>query len=148
MRAAARPHMSGAVLAALLAAAVPATAHSPLAATVPPDGARPAVTPPAVTATYGEPVARVGDAVVTGPAGRSEVTAARVPGDARRVRITVPPAGPGTYRVTWVAVSADGHRSRAGITFRVRVPAVSRTLLRLSARVRDTAARVARAAPR
>ncbi len=152
MRAVTHAHLHGATLAvsaALVAAvAAPAVAHSPLGATAPRDGAQLVTVPRAVAATYGEPLAGVEDAVVQGPGGRREVTARRVAGDLRQVRISVPAAGPGTYRVAWVAVSADGHRSEARITFRVRPPAVSRSLLRLSARVRAVAVRVASTAPR
>jgi copper transport protein len=133
-----------AVVLAVGLAAVPGAAHTPLAASSPRDGAVLAAAPPFVTATYAEPLGAVRGAVVSAPGGDRTVTPRLMAGDRRRVRVPVPSAGAGAYRVTWVAVSADGHASEATVAFRVRPPAVAVTLLRVSVLVRAAGATVAR----
>lgn len=133
---------AGALVAAI--AAAPAAGHTPLTASVPRDGAVLAAAPVALVATYAEPLGAVRGAVVSAPGGTRAVTHRLGPGDRRRVRIPVPAAGAGAYRVTWVAVSVDGHASEATVAFRVRVPAVAVTLLRVSTLVRAAGAAVER----
>ncbi|MFQ5698990.1 MAG: copper resistance protein CopC [Myxococcota bacterium] len=40
--------------------------------------------------------------------------------DARVVRVGLSPLGPGTYRVRWIAVERDGHRTEGDYSFTIR----------------------------
>jgi len=40
-------------------------------------------------------------------------------GDARRLRVLLPPLAPGSYRVVWRALSEDGHATSGDFTFNV-----------------------------
>jgi methionine-rich copper-binding protein CopC len=42
-----------------------------------------------------------------------------VPGNGKRMAIGLKPLAPGTYRVTWHAVSVDTHRTQGGFDFTV-----------------------------
>jgi methionine-rich copper-binding protein CopC len=41
------------------------------------------------------------------------------PTDARALRVSLPPLGPGTYRVVWRVLSVDTHVTEGDFTFRV-----------------------------
>jgi copper transport protein len=106
-----------------------------------------AAAPAAVTATYNEPVIAVRTALVSIDGRDTRVTAAVSPENHRRVVVPLPSRGPGAYRVSWVAVSADGHPVAGETAFRVRRAPVTVTLLRTAARVRAVARSVEAAIP-
>jgi len=84
-----------------------ALAHAELLSSTPPDGARVAAAPPAVTLTFSDPIdAQFVRVAVTTPAGTVPATATA---SGPRVTVPVPAAGPGAYRVVYRVVSADGH---------------------------------------
>jgi methionine-rich copper-binding protein CopC len=113
--------LAGAVFALIMAAAVPATAHSGLHASEPADGAVLRAPPPAVVLAFMEPV-QVTSLRLLDEAGRErplrregERTAAT-----REARAAVQGAlPPGAYRIEWRGASADGHVGGGAVRFRI-----------------------------
>lgn len=111
--------------AAVLAPAVPALGHTGLRASSPSAGATLSRLPATVTLTFSGALGKAGPAKVTRNRRGDLLKRARLaPGDARRLVITIKRPGPkaqgGTYRVAWNVTSADGHRQRGLLVFRVR----------------------------
>gem|GEM_PF-869744 len=111
----------GAALALAAVLALPATAgaHTELRASTPADGARLRAVPPALTLTFTAPLGRAETATVAGPGGEAAAPVRTDPRDARRMRVTLPDAGPGAYRVRWTARASDGHLMGGTVAFRV-----------------------------
>lgn len=64
---------------------------------------------------------RVG--VASGVGERVDPGDARVDAQNRRLlRVSLPPLGPGTYRVTWSVLAVDGHRTQGDYTFTLKPP--------------------------
>lgn len=118
--------LAGLTLALTLAAltlAGPASAHDELVATSPTDGSSVAA-PRQVVLTFAEAVLGVGDRIaVTGPSGQVHSGAPTAQGST--LSATLPPLPAGGYRVTWRAVSADGHPVSGSFGFTVTSPSTT-----------------------
>jgi methionine-rich copper-binding protein CopC len=136
------------VVGLVLAAAVPAAAHTSLAASQPVDGKVLDAAPARVTLTFSDALGRAGTITVRGPSGEATAPGTLAPGDARRMTGPVPDQGPGRYAVTWTATSADGHEITGAVDFTVRRPDVTRALATVAARVERCAAVLRRQAER
>jgi methionine-rich copper-binding protein CopC len=126
--------MNPRVLAATIAAATAlgiggpavAGAHTAAVGTSPTHGSTVRVLPPAVSVTFGGPLARAGTARITRNGRGNFAGRARLaPRSAARLVIPVKRPGSralrrGLYRVAWSAVSPDGHTQRGVFAFRVR----------------------------
>jgi methionine-rich copper-binding protein CopC len=111
-----------AVVAATMALAVPAGAHTELQATKPADGA--SVTAPIdeVTLTFNGPVRADGSTVtITGPGGQT-VQNGPVSVIDTVVHQPVSPLRSGAYQVDWRVVAADGHALTGQFLFQVNLP--------------------------
>ncbi len=107
------------------AAAGPALAHSDVASTSPARGATLERTPARMAVTFSDPVGRIGKMRVTrGGRGNLVKGAAISRRNARTVMIRLKRPGPrnqpGTYRLRWRVIGADGHALTGTVTFRVR----------------------------
>ncbi|WP_031075294.1 copper resistance protein CopC [Streptomyces sp. NRRL WC-3742] len=116
----------GALLALMLAAAGPASAHATLDSTDPQQNSVVATAPQSVTLTFSEEVSLSGDSVrVLDPAGKAVDAGNPVHADGRantaRVGLNSGLAN-GTYTVAWRAVSADSHPVGGAFTFSVGAP--------------------------
>lgn len=115
------------LLAWTLATAAPAWAHAQLVGTDPTEGAVLPTAPSSVTLTFSEPVRLTGRPITTYDAAGDPVeSTARVAGDDVVVRLDEP-LGTGTYLVSWLVVSDDGHPISGTLTFSVgeRSPVVT-----------------------
>jgi len=110
--------LAGAV-AALAICASPAAAHNELIGSIPEDGSTVATTPEVVELAFDEPVQREFDqvAVLDEDDGHHEQGKVEIVGG--RVRQPVGELEPGTYRITYRIVSADGHPVTGTVTFTV-----------------------------
>ncbi len=110
------------VAAAWLLAATTALGHAELRSVRPADGAALAVPPPALVATYGEPLVRVDEAVIRSPGSGERTVPARLsPRD--RSALIVPLDGataPGRHTVRWVVTGGDGHAVAGEASFILR----------------------------
>jgi methionine-rich copper-binding protein CopC len=115
--------LAGALLATV--AAAPALGHSDVASSSPARGAVLVRVPAQMKVTFSEPIGRLGVMTMTrNGRGNLVKTARRAPNDARTAVIGLKRPGPrnqpGTYRLTWRIVGADGHAVSGVIAFRVR----------------------------
>lgn len=111
------------MLLAGLTFAPPASAHDELVATSPRDGSSVAA-PRQVVLTFAEAVLGVGNRIaVTGPSGQVASGPPTIQGST--LRATLPTLRSGGYRVTWRAVSADGHPVSGSFGFTVSAPSTS-----------------------
>lgn len=102
-----------------------ALAHTDVESSTPRDGAVLARTPATATVTFGEPMQRVSRITVSRNGQGNLVKSARLsPRDASVATVTLkrpgPKKQPGTYRLRWEVVGADGHALTGTITYRVR----------------------------
>ena len=100
----------------LLAAA--ALAHSRLGTTVPPDGAVLAAMPSEIVLSFTKRL-RLTRVRMTRDGEGVDLDLGGLTGFATRFAIPLQGPGPGTYRVEWRALAADGHAMRGGFSFRV-----------------------------
>ncbi len=107
-----------ALLLAALALPAPASAHDELDSTFPRDGSHLAA-PRQVVLTFAEPVLALGNRIeVVGPSGQVVSGAPTIQGSTLRAPLQ-PGLPAGAYRVTWRAVSADGHPVSGSFGFTV-----------------------------
>lgn len=110
--------MLAVALAAVLAGPVsPSWAHAELISSTPADGAALGTAPATCSLTFSDELAaQFVRVALTTPAGSAAVTATT-----RGATVTMPvaDAGPGTYRVAYRVVSADGHPVSGTLTFTV-----------------------------
>jgi methionine-rich copper-binding protein CopC len=108
-----------AAVAGLLLASIPARAHSELRASEPSNGARLAAPPAELVLRFNEPV-QLTALTLRDEAGRQ--TRMVLPRDTtpRAVeRLAAPPLAPGSWRLEWRAISADGHPVRGTVRFTI-----------------------------
>jgi methionine-rich copper-binding protein CopC len=113
------------VLAALLLAPAAAAAHAMLEAAIPPVGSTVTQAPTELALTYSESIEpRFSKVAVTDATGaRLDQGDLRVdPQNATHLIVPVKPLPPGTYTVTWHAVSVDAHRTQGSYHFKVSAP--------------------------
>jgi copper resistance protein C len=110
--------LAGAV-AVLALCAGPAAAHNELIGSIPEDGTTVATAPEVVELAFDQPVQREFDqiAVLDEDDGHHEQGEVEIVGG--RVRQPVGELEPGTYRITYRIVSADGHPVTGTVTFTV-----------------------------
>jgi methionine-rich copper-binding protein CopC len=109
-----------ATTAMFLASASAAWAHAMLEHASPGAGAELAAAPRAVTLAYSQQLEPAFCAVaVTDSAGR-DVTAGAVDAHDSTMAVPLKALRPGTYRVSWHAVSIDTHRTEGAFTFTVK----------------------------
>jgi methionine-rich copper-binding protein CopC len=121
------------VVAAWLLGAATALGHTELRSVRPADGATLAAPPPALVATYGEPMVRVEEAVIASPGAAERRVAARLSRRDRSV-VLVPLDGaitPGHHTVRWVVTGGDGHALAGEASFTLRPPTVTAELRRV-----------------
>ena len=102
---------------ALLAAA--ALAHSRLGTTVPAAGAVLAAMPGEIVLTFTKRL-RLTRVRMTREDGAVDLDLGGVKGFATRFAIPLRGSGPGSYRIEWRGLAADGHAMRGAFSFRVR----------------------------
>ncbi|MEU9043129.1 MULTISPECIES: FixH family protein [unclassified Kitasatospora] len=116
----------GALLALMLAGAVPASAHATLDSTDPRQNSVVATAPPEVTLTFSESVSLSSDSVrVLDPAGKAVDTGnpAHADGKGNTARVGLKGGlANGTYTVAWRAVSEDSHPVGGAFTFSIGAP--------------------------
>lgn len=120
----------GTVLAALLTAAGPASAHAALTGSNPADGAVVATAPKEVTLGFSEHIAMGDDSIrVLEPSGkRADAAKVRDTSAGGKVSYAVdllPDLPNGTYTVAWQAVSADSHPISGAFTFSIGAPSAT-----------------------
>ena len=99
-----------------------ALAHAQLQRAEPAVGSRIAAAPASVTLHFSEKLEPRFSSVTVADAAGTRVDKkdlALVPGDAMAVRVGLLPLKPGTYRVTWHAVSVDTHKTQGDFRFTV-----------------------------
>ena len=109
--------------AALLAKPSPAGAHAELDRAVPAVGSTVAVAPREVVLSFTDQLESLFTRVeVTDSAGKrvDNGDGKPDPADRSRMRVTLKPLAPGTYRVNWYALSSDTHRTEGDFTFTVK----------------------------
>jgi methionine-rich copper-binding protein CopC len=109
-------------LLAACAAATHAEAHAHLRSAVPAQGSTVSAPPTALSLVFSEGLEpRFSSVVVTDSSGarvdKNDLQTA--PGDAKTVTIDVQPLKPGTYHVSWHAVSVDTHKTQGSYSFTV-----------------------------
>ena len=104
-----------------LAAPLPAAAHAFLDSATPAVGATVAASPPQLVLRFTESLEPAFCTLAVTDAGGHAVTAAKPVSGAERNQLVLalPPLKPGTYHVTWQAVSVDTHRTNGGFDFTV-----------------------------
>jgi methionine-rich copper-binding protein CopC len=113
------------ILAALLLAPAAASAHARLESAIPPAGSTVARAPAELALTYSESIEPHFSKVAV-----TDATGARMdqgdlhvdPQDATHLLVPVKPLPPGSYTVTWHAVSVDAHRTQGSYHFKVIAP--------------------------
>ncbi|MEU9096656.1 copper resistance protein CopC [Streptomyces sp. NPDC048361] len=123
-----------ALLGALFAGAVPASAHAALTGSDPKDGAVVATAPAQVTLTFSEGVALDANSIrVLDPTGKRSDTAelinlcsGNIVKYGVRLRTGIPN---GTYTVAWQAISADSHPVSGAFTFSIGAPSATAAVL-------------------
>ena len=113
------------ILAALLLAPAAASAHAMLEGATPSAGSTVAQAPAELALTYSESIEpRFSKVAVTNATGaRLDQGNLRVdPHDATHLIVPVKPLPPGSYTVTWHAVSVDAHRTQGSYHFKVIAP--------------------------
>jgi hypothetical protein len=118
--------LAGAVAIVALCAG-PAAAHNELIGSIPEDGSTVAAPPKVVELAFDQPVQREFDqlAVLDEDDGHHEEDEVEIVGG--RVRQQVGELEPGTYRITYRIVSADGHPVTGMVTFTVNADGPSPT---------------------
>lgn len=120
------------LLGGALALAPPAGAHDELVSTTPRDGSG-VPAPSQVILTFAEPVLPVGNRVdVSGPGGEVASGAPMIQGSTLHQMLR-PQLRTGGYRVTWRAVSADGHPVSGTFGFTVTASSATATATPLTA---------------
>ncbi|MFE9553700.1 copper resistance CopC/CopD family protein [Streptomyces sp. NPDC006703] len=119
-----------ALLGALFAGAVPASAHAALTGSDPKEGAVVATAPAQVALTFSEGVALDANSIrVLDPAGKRSDTAELVnlcSGDVVKYGVRLRTGIPnGTYTVAWQAISADSHPVSGAFTFSIGAPSAT-----------------------
>jgi copper resistance protein C len=113
--------MTMAAGAALVAAgATAASAHAHLVRATPAVGAKVHEAPNDVTLRFNEKIeSAFSSIVVRDPTGKQvdKADAQVDTADRTLLRVSLPPLGPGTYKVEWKAVSADTHKVNGDFTF-------------------------------
>ncbi len=113
------------ILAALLLAPAAASAHARLEAATPPAGSIVAHAPAELSLIYSESIEpRFSKVAVTDAAGaRLDQGDLHVdPQDSTHLIVPLKPLPPGSYTVTWHAVSVDAHRTQGSYHFKVTAP--------------------------
>jgi methionine-rich copper-binding protein CopC len=113
------------VLTAMLLAPAAAAAHAMLESAVPSVGSTVSRSPTELALTYSESIEpRFSKVAVTDASGaRLDQDALHVdPHAATPLLVPVKPLPPGTYTVTWHAVSVDAHRTQGSYHFKVTAP--------------------------
>lgn len=95
-----------------------AAAHSKLGSSVPADGAVLAEMPAEIVLTFSKRLHLTRVRMVRDGGRAVELEAARAFGT--RFAIPVHGAGPGSYRIEWRGLAADGHAMRGAFSFRVK----------------------------
>ena len=110
--------LAGAVLVALLAAALPASAHNVLISSDPVDGSTVQTAPTSVSLTFDLPIQNLDpQLVVTGPNGNDFASAAPTI-DSNVISVPLGPLGAaGVYQIAYRIVSADGHPVTGQLSF-------------------------------
>ncbi|RCH66503.1 hypothetical protein DT019_22730 [Streptomyces sp. SDr-06] len=119
-----------ALLGALFAGAVPASAHAALTGSDPKEGAVVATAPAQVALTFSEGVALDANSIrVLDPTGKRSDTAELVnlcSGDVVKYGVRLRTGIPnGTYTVAWQAISADSHPVSGAFTFSIGAPSAT-----------------------
>ncbi len=104
----------------LTGASSPAGAHAMLEHASPGAGAVLRVTPKSVVLELSEALEPAFSSVSVSDAAGHDVSAARVVVSGDTMSIALKPLVPGSYRVTWHAVSVDTHRTQGSYTFVVK----------------------------
>uniref|UniRef100_A0AAU2V7I1 Copper resistance protein CopC n=1 Tax=Streptomyces sp. NBC_00003 TaxID=2903608 RepID=A0AAU2V7I1_9ACTN len=123
-----------ALLGALFAGAVPASAHAALTGSDPKDGAVVATAPAQVSLTFSEGVALDANSIrVLDPTGKRSDTAELVnlcSGDTVKYGVRLRTGIPnGTYTVAWQAISADSHPVSGAFTFSIGAPSATTAVI-------------------
>ncbi|WP_406507671.1 copper resistance CopC/CopD family protein [Streptomyces sp. NBC_00212] len=123
-----------ALLGALFAGAVPASAHAALTGSDPKEGAVVATAPAQVALTFSEGVALDANSIrVLDPTGKRSDTAELVnlcSGDIVKYGVRLRTGIPnGTYTVAWQAISADSHPVSGAFTFSIGAPSATATVV-------------------
>ncbi|MCX5387641.1 copper resistance CopC/CopD family protein [Streptomyces sp. NBC_00083] len=123
-----------ALLGALFAGAVPASAHAALTGSDPKDGAVVASAPAQVALTFSEGVALDANSIrVLDPTGKRSDTAELInlcSGDIVKYGVRLRTGIPnGTYTVAWQAISADSHPVSGAFTFSIGAPSATAAVL-------------------
>lgn len=105
---------------AAAACAGPACAHAFLDHAVPGAGATVASPPKQVALVFTEQLEAAFSGVTVTDAAGHDVEAAKAVIAGASMTVALKPLGPGTYRVTWRAVSVDTHRTDGAYRFTVR----------------------------
>ncbi|HEY1799064.1 MAG TPA: copper homeostasis periplasmic binding protein CopC [Stellaceae bacterium] len=114
------PALAAFAAAALVSAA--ALAHAFLDHAVPAVGATVTAAPAEVTLWFTQPLEASfsGAAVTNAAGGRFDAGQATLdPQDPKALHVPLKPLGPGTYKVSWHAVSVDTHRTTGDFSFTV-----------------------------
>jgi methionine-rich copper-binding protein CopC len=108
-----------AIVVAVLAAPAVALGHAALIGSKPSRGARLTAPPPRVELEFTERLepAYSTASVVNAAGERVDAFDAAVAGDGRRLAVTLPPLGPGTYTVRYRVLSVDGHVTEGAVAF-------------------------------
>lgn len=109
--------------AAVLGGGARAAAHAELERATPGVGSTVASAPAQVVLQFSEPIEAAFSRVeVTDSAGRrvDKGDGRPDPTDRSRMRVSLQPLAPGTYRVNWHVLSSDTHRTEGDFTFTVK----------------------------
>ena len=114
--------LRGLVIGVIVGLAVTASAHGLLDRAEPRPGSRVRTSPTHVSVWFTERLepaySRV--RVLNDKGARADADDSRVEsGNARQLRVSVPPLSAGTYKVVWRVLSVDGHLTEGEFTFRV-----------------------------
>ncbi len=107
----------------LLAAGLPAAAHSALDSAEPAEGAVLDATPDAISLGFTEALElALSEITLTDATGAVIQTGAPEAegGDARLLRVTLPDLSPGVYKVDWKVTSVDTHSTSGSYSFTVK----------------------------
>jgi methionine-rich copper-binding protein CopC len=99
-------------------AAATAEAHAHLESAVPAPGSHIAVPPATLVLTFSEP-ARLTVLWIEKEGGEKQKVSTLPAATARQLTVSLPPLAPGSYRITFRALSADGHVAPGELRFTV-----------------------------
>lgn len=105
-----------------LLAPATAFAHSTLTASVPADASRLSAAPTEFVLRFNEMVQVTALTLVDGEGRRLRLVLPRDTTPRAVERLAAPPLAPGSWRLEWRAISADGHPVRGTIRFAVEAP--------------------------